>query len=463
MKTFHFIYSLLLSLAALPAMAQTMPFVEEGKTWTMEHFDGPFINRRSTVEKLTIEGDTVIAGRVWKKMYLTGHNARELAAVLYEEDGKVYILPYLGATEGKLLYDFSMKKDDEATCFNPEYLNYLPDEEHFYSRDRDMLVKVAAPEEQESREMIPNSFSVLIDAYGTLMYIDWIEGVGNIYNPLNYNHIVLLGGHSFNLLECRAGDKILYQSPYDRLGYGWFVEEGKTWRVERRRKFDIENKTDAPSTFEQYVLEGDTLIGHTTYTKLYSVKEGNGQKLLQSVLRQDEFGITYFLPYAGAAQEKVLYDFTANVGAGSQNTHYQMNSNGGWPTSKAEYEKKNVTFNIQDTHLTESNGYYLSIFNTTEAADAQRKYTYLESVGSLTDPFRHIDEDYVSHVVECSVAGKVIYSEPVWKEPTTGIENVRDNESGAKENALYDLSGRRIYQTPKHGVYIRNGRKYIVK
>lgn len=458
MKTFHFIYSLLLSLAALPAMAQTMPFVEEGKTWTMEYFDGPFVNRRSTIEKLTIEGDTVIAGRKWKKVYCTENAHRQLATALYEKDGKVYYLPYAGDIEGKLLFDFNMKTGNKNTFYMPDCSKYLRENNAGFC-DYEIEIEVTGMGKRSFGGAELTCYATIAEESGH-DEVDFIEGVGNIYNPLNYR--IVPGGPTYHLLECSVNDKTLYKTS-DRLGYGWFVEEGKTWRVERRRKYDIENKTDAPSTFEQYVLEGDTLIGHTTYTKLYSVKEGNGQKLLQSVLRQDEFGITYFLPYAGATQEKVLYDFTANVGAGSQNTHYQMNSNGGWPASKAEDEDKYVTFNIQDTHLTESNGYYLSIFNTTEAADAQRKYTYLESIGSLTDPFRYTDEDYVSHVVECSVGGKVIYSEPVWKKPTTGIENLRDNESRAKENALYDLSGRRIYQTPKHGVYIRNGRKFIVK
>lgn len=44
---------------------------------------------------------------------------------------------------------------------------------------------------------------------------------------------------------------------------------------------------------------------------------------------------------------------------------------------------------------------------------------------------------------------------------TTGIESV--NVSGESTGAIYDLSGRRVTQLLKGGVYIRDGKKYIVK
>ena len=42
----------------------------------------------------------------------------------------------------------------------------------------------------------------------------------------------------------------------------------------------------------------------------------------------------------------------------------------------------------------------------------------------------------------------------------TGISQV---ESTSTRKAMYDLSGRRVEGTAKKGVYIRNGKKYIVK
>ena len=46
---------------------------------------------------------------------------------------------------------------------------------------------------------------------------------------------------------------------------------------------------------------------------------------------------------------------------------------------------------------------------------------------------------------------------------TTGIENVSVEDIQSNTNITYDLSGRRVAGTAKKGVYIRNGKKYIVK
>lgn len=46
---------------------------------------------------------------------------------------------------------------------------------------------------------------------------------------------------------------------------------------------------------------------------------------------------------------------------------------------------------------------------------------------------------------------------------TTGIENVRIEETIQKSHDIYDLSGRRMTENVKKGIYIRDGKKYIVK
>ena len=48
----------------------------------------------------------------------------------------------------------------------------------------------------------------------------------------------------------------------------------------------------------------------------------------------------------------------------------------------------------------------------------------------------------------------------VWNEETTGIEGVEAEDETAP---IYDLSGRRVLQTVKGGIYIQNGKKFIVK
>ena len=45
---------------------------------------------------------------------------------------------------------------------------------------------------------------------------------------------------------------------------------------------------------------------------------------------------------------------------------------------------------------------------------------------------------------------------------TTAIESVLNNSTDANA-PIYDLSGRRVMNTVKGGIYIQNGKKFIVK
>lgn len=46
--------------------------------------------------------------------------------------------------------------------------------------------------------------------------------------------------------------------------------------------------------------------------------------------------------------------------------------------------------------------------------------------------------------------------------PTTGITGVTTEKKALKDDAWYDLTGRRV-ATPRKGIYIRNGKKFVVK
>ena len=45
--------------------------------------------------------------------------------------------------------------------------------------------------------------------------------------------------------------------------------------------------------------------------------------------------------------------------------------------------------------------------------------------------------------------------------PMTSIPDVKTKNSGQKETQIYDLSGRQLKAEPEHGIYIKDGRKYV--
>ena len=56
------------------------------------------------------------------------------------------------------------------------------------------------------------------------------------------------------------------------------------------------------------------------------------------------------------------------------------------------------------------------------------------------------------------------WSEPIQVSLATGIDEVAGaNGASAQPSALYDLLGRRITGTPQRGIYIKDGRKIMVR
>ena len=56
---------------------------------------------------------------------------------------------------------------------------------------------------------------------------------------------------------------------------------------------------------------------------------------------------------------------------------------------------------------------------------------------------------------------KALYQAEINNESITGIEAVR--RSTVSDGSIYDLQGRKLSGPLKSGIYIRNGRKYVVK
>ena len=47
------------------------------------------------------------------------------------------------------------------------------------------------------------------------------------------------------------------------------------------------------------------------------------------------------------------------------------------------------------------------------------------------------------------------------KGQSTGIEGIRVTKPARQSNAIYNLQGQQLSEVPAHGIYIRNGKKYI--
>jgi len=97
-------------------MAQTSeleyrPFVEENKMWETQ-----VGGIKENVYRNFIEGDTIIAGENWKKVYNSYRFSRSsYYAAIQEVDKKIYAIAK-GSNKPRLLYDFSLKVGDLVRC-----------------------------------------------------------------------------------------------------------------------------------------------------------------------------------------------------------------------------------------------------------------------------------------------------------------------------------------------------------
>ena len=88
-----------------------------------------------------------------------------------------------------------------------------------------------------------------------------------------------------------------------------------------------------------------------------------------------------------------------------------------------------------------------------------QEYTGFKIVGSTV---KTITANKAYLPVSQTVEVKEIYVS-FWGQVITGIEDVMTAVENIKNNeVIYDLSGRRV-SVPTHGIYIINGKKYIIK
>jgi hypothetical protein len=62
-------------------------------------------------------------------------------------------------------------------------------------------------------------------------------------------------------------------------------------------------------------------------------------------------------------------------------------------------------------------------------------------------------------LIKCFRDEEVYYSTDVWTE----IDNADVRRNTCNKNTLYDLQGRRLTTQPRRGIYVKDGKKVVVK
>ena len=215
------------------AAQQYRPFVEEGKTWRVDSLiqlnDDPTYPVEH--EYYFMKGDTIVAGKTWKKVYHTSFSKFDF--LVREENKRVYYAPYSGREE--LMYDFNVAVGD-TVAYRDIREFYNGDTAENYERqcrNWDSVAVVATNEVIENTGHAYRSYNLYRE--WTYNYDDpedynksvevgyareaWIECLGSTGN--DFQHAItttwLIGSRQYVLEECSVGDEILYHHDLSRI------------------------------------------------------------------------------------------------------------------------------------------------------------------------------------------------------------------------------------------------------
>ena len=265
---------------------------------------------------------------------------------------------------------------------------------------------------------------------------------------------------------CLGMSKVMAQ---EECGYVPFVEEGKVWYCGYEHIDPDKVSTVTPEDPEGvgidciFTMCGDTLVNDREYKKVYcQFEEYYGDKEQHYYCSVREEARRVFIIEEETKEEKLIYDFSrpGETITVTYNDYQFARTDGGrfqdFPPSQLIYT---VGLFTEDGEVDYSND----------------SGWWMDGVGSiLNNPFAleldflFFDEPKLGKdigVITCMKDGKYYYK-PEWisgpVEPAS--INERNHVDNSQEGShLYDQQGRRVDKTPCHGVYIQNGRKFVVR
>ena len=410
MKQFLFLLSVLS--VVFSKIAAQDPIAMDGKEW---HIRAGHYIYFSDIH-MWIDGDTIVDGMVCKKLYkhtkqLWEDGEERLEVGYCRQDGEKYY------QNGELMFDLGLQVGDTFALDN--YITYT------VINVGDIVLKDGVPRKCLTVIDDPNAQP---DIYNSDV---WIEGVGSLRMGV-YSNDFVSDGQVKTLLDCSYnGQHIYYHEP--------IAMDGKEWHVREKIVHYIDYSSDV------YMwIAGDTIVDDIYCKKLYihtkQLWEGGEESLEVRYCHQD--GEKYY------QNGDLMYDFSLEVG--DEFATYVDNEE-----NKLLY----TVVGVGDTVLLDGLSRKYLVMAPSYEGVVIPGYTdiWVEGIGSLTQGIAQNDFYWSGGVItelqSCSYNGQCIY-----KKSDTYINNVSSNVS----SPYYDLMGRPV-ANPTRGIYIKDGRKVILK
>lgn len=197
-------FLLALMAAVMRLSAQTVKFVEDGKTWEVVRYLFMSPSHTKDFYEYYTEGDTTVWDNVYTKMYykqMGVEDSPKVVALVRQEGDRVYSLPAACPVRECLVYDFGAAAGDTILAYD-----------------------IGMEGDSMPHKLVVDRVDSLMTGGGTLRkisfhyYLDnglfedvWIEGVGSMRDPTwNIDHGKYNSAVSY-VSKCYVGDFLLYE------------------------------------------------------------------------------------------------------------------------------------------------------------------------------------------------------------------------------------------------------------
>ena len=438
-------------IVALPAQNDYLPFVENGKEWTMAYLGtvSPEYQHTFSYQQIKLGSTIEVDGMTFKQIVSSSwqydqdgpSNWKETTEYVGEADGKVYI--YNQQTKNTIqVMDFTLKVGDTyrqtlTSDPNDGYWDFV------VTAVKDTVIATSV--DKTPRKCLYLSWSDSKETDDV-----WIEGIGSLYGGVQGAYGQVMPGAISMLRICKADEQTLYEA------YHPFLKEGKTWNYQEyyHNLLDDEQWTKDVS----YVINGTTEIDGKSYYKTYRISEEGSE--YYCALREEDRKVWQYTSDDG---DQLLYDFGMSIGdsytPSDEPIRYQLT--GIKPMRFQYYQLLNVLhYDVSEQYDPTEPYEYIGPEQIVEGVGCRKGWNFMELYALV--PYNGIlhGENFLS----CYEDARCIFTADdfnLYETQTKEIEVINDNKAENKKG-IYNLQGQRISHLQK-GLNIVNGRKVHVK
>jgi hypothetical protein len=364
------------------------PLIEEGKVWTYHYHS--FNGREFNVDRI-IDGDTIIGGLTYKKIYDKVGGQYQYA--LREKGKKIYIV-YPHHETASLLYDFSKNAGD--------VINELAYPLIVASVDTIDIdgVKFRRMRVQDANIPVEDNF--------------WIEGVGS---ESLLETSIREPGNAYILLSCQINGRIytrqellgIVSKPTPQDDYRPFIEEGKVWKVGTISGNPVQ-------VVDHYFFDGDTIIDGKTCKQMMC------QRFVSPDYSNEYWTPTSSLSKVGAwyEEDKKVYSYDERKLSMVLKYDFSLGAN-----DTLQLFDANSLFILGPKQTGGINGFkgvYREVMLCDDEGQTFDMATWLEGVGGLMGPIKddyNDSGDRASFLMSCTVGDEVIYLNDKYEDGAT--------------------------------------------